>query len=126
MLEEMKFSFPEFPVKITVTVVASQSGRGRGPIFSGSFNSPFCTCACEASRSSRTRSMDISRRPRSYPSRSSLCTTNTRTPGREHVTLEIESIDRMYLNVYVLQLQREGGVASFFGFIADTGLPPAC
>ena len=35
---------------------------------------------------------------------------------REHVTLEIEGIDRMYLNVYVPQLQREGGVASFFRF----------
>ena len=33
-----------------------------------------------------------------------------------HVTLEIEGIDRMYLNVYVPQLQREGGVASFFRF----------
>ena len=38
---------------------------------------------------------------------------------RGHVTLEIESIDRMYLNVYVPQLQREGGVASFFGSIVD-------
>src|SRR5438477_12376963 len=35
---------------------------------------------------------------------------------REHVTLEIEGIDRMYLNVYVPQLQRAGGVASFFRF----------
>ena len=35
---------------------------------------------------------------------------------REHVTLELESIDRMYLNVYLPQLQREGGVASFFRF----------
>jgi hypothetical protein len=35
---------------------------------------------------------------------------------REHVTLEIEGIDRVYLNVYVPQLQREGGVASFFRF----------
>src|SRR6202140_376038 len=35
---------------------------------------------------------------------------------KEHVTLEIESIDRMYLNVYIPQLQREGGVASFFRF----------
>ena len=33
---------------------------------------------------------------------------------KEHVTLEVEGIDRMYLNVYVPQLQREGGVASFF------------
>lgn len=35
---------------------------------------------------------------------------------KEHVTLEIEGIDRMYLNVYVPQLQREGGVAGFFRF----------
>jgi hypothetical protein len=33
---------------------------------------------------------------------------------KEHVTLEVEGIDRMYLNVYVPQLHREGGVASFF------------
>ena len=32
----------------------------------------------------------------------------------EHVTLEVESIDRMYLNVYVPLLQTEGGVAYFF------------
>src|SRR6266403_3624954 len=34
----------------------------------------------------------------------------------EHVVLEVEGIDRMYLNVYVPQLQRELGVASFFRF----------
>ncbi len=34
----------------------------------------------------------------------------------EHVTLEVEGIDRMYLNVYVPALQRAGGVASFFRF----------
>ena len=34
----------------------------------------------------------------------------------DHVTLEVEAIDRMYLNVYVGPLQREGGVASFFRF----------
>ena len=33
---------------------------------------------------------------------------------REHVTLEIEGIDRMYLNVYVPGLQYERGVAAFF------------
>jgi hypothetical protein len=33
---------------------------------------------------------------------------------RSHITLEVESIDRMYLNVYVPQLQREGGVVTFF------------
>src|SRR6516225_714469 len=32
---------------------------------------------------------------------------------REHVTLEVESIDRMYLNVYMADLQREQGVVWF-------------
>jgi hypothetical protein len=32
----------------------------------------------------------------------------------EHVTLEVECIDRMYLNVYVPNLQFAGGVAAFF------------
>ena len=31
-----------------------------------------------------------------------------------HVTLELEGIDRMYLNIYVPRLQTEAGVASFF------------
>jgi hypothetical protein len=35
---------------------------------------------------------------------------------REHVRLELEGIDRMYLNVYVPRLQREAGVAGFFRF----------
>jgi hypothetical protein len=35
---------------------------------------------------------------------------------KEHVTLEIECIDRMYLNVYVPQLQYERGVAAFFQY----------
>ena len=34
----------------------------------------------------------------------------------DHVTLEVEGIDRMYLNVYVPGLQREEGVACFFRF----------
>jgi hypothetical protein len=34
----------------------------------------------------------------------------------DHVTLEVEGIDRMYLNIYVPQLQREQGVATFFRF----------
>ena len=34
----------------------------------------------------------------------------------EHVTLEVEGIDRMYLNVYIPGLQREQGVACFFRF----------
>jgi hypothetical protein len=33
-----------------------------------------------------------------------------------HVTLEVEGIDRMYLNVYQPQLQHERGVVSFFRF----------
>src|SRR5215472_16748616 len=32
---------------------------------------------------------------------------------RQHVTLEVEGIDRMYLNVYVADLQREQGVVWF-------------
>ncbi len=32
----------------------------------------------------------------------------------KHVTLEVESIDRMYLNVYVPRLQWEQGVVGFF------------
>src|SRR5438132_9766362 len=35
---------------------------------------------------------------------------------RQHVTLEAEGIDRMYLNVYQPRLQTERGVASFFRF----------
>src|SRR2546427_13119466 len=32
----------------------------------------------------------------------------------DHTTLEVESLDRMYLNVYVPGLQYESGVAAFF------------
>jgi len=35
---------------------------------------------------------------------------------RHHVTLEVECIDRMYLNVYQPRLQSESGVAAFFRF----------
>jgi len=34
----------------------------------------------------------------------------------DHVTLEVEGIDRMYLNVYVPRLQRDLGVVGFFRF----------
>ncbi|MDQ2828461.1 MAG: hypothetical protein M3Y74_05360 [Chloroflexota bacterium] len=40
--------------------------------------------------------------------------TSVATILRDHVTLEIESIDRMYLNVYVPLLQRAQGVVRFF------------
>ena len=33
---------------------------------------------------------------------------------REHTTLEVESLDRMYLHLYVPLLQREGGIAHFW------------
>jgi hypothetical protein len=33
---------------------------------------------------------------------------------KDHVTLEVESIDRMYLNAYVPRLQYAGGVVKFF------------
>ncbi len=33
---------------------------------------------------------------------------------RERVTLDVESIARLYLNVYVPKLQRVGGVVGFF------------
>jgi hypothetical protein len=33
---------------------------------------------------------------------------------RKHVTLEVECIDRLYLNAYVPRLQYESGVAAFF------------
>ena len=39
---------------------------------------------------------------------------------REHVVLELECIDRMYLNAYVPQLTSEAGVA---GFVRGTALP---
>lgn len=41
-----------------------------------------------------------------------------------HVTMEIESIDRMYLNVYVPQLQSVNGVVGFFR--KHRGQPVAC
>jgi hypothetical protein len=33
---------------------------------------------------------------------------------RQHVTLEVEGIDRMYLNVYKPKLQTDSGVGAFF------------
>src|SRR5437868_9269128 len=35
---------------------------------------------------------------------------------KDHVTLEVEGIDRMYLNVYRPRLQTDRGVAAFFRF----------
>ena len=35
---------------------------------------------------------------------------------KDHLTLEVEGIDRMYLNVYQPRLQTDRGVASFFRF----------
>ena len=44
----------------------------------------------------------------------------------EHVILELEGIDRMYLNVYVPQLHAKRAWRVFSVFTADIGLPPAC
>lgn len=41
----------------------------------------------------------------------------------DHVTLEIESIDRMYLNLYQPRLQHAGGVVGFFR--SHRGMPIA-
>ena len=41
----------------------------------------------------------------------------------DHVTLEVESIDRMYLNVYVPQLQRELGLVSFLRYHRGYPIP---
>ena len=38
---------------------------------------------------------------------------------KDHVTLEVESIDRMYLNLYVPQLQRDLGVVGFIKYHLD-------
>jgi len=42
-----------------------------------------------------------------------------------HVTLSVEGIDRMYLNVYVPQLQREQGIVGFFREHRGQPLPSA-
>jgi hypothetical protein len=42
-----------------------------------------------------------------------------------HVTLAVEGIDRMYLNVYVPRLQSERGVVGFFREHRDQPLPSA-
>jgi len=42
---------------------------------------------------------------------------------RDHVTLEVEGIDRMYLNVYVPQLQRELGVVGFLRYHRGHPIP---
>jgi hypothetical protein len=42
----------------------------------------------------------------------------------EHVTLQVECIDRMYLNVYVPRLQYEQGVVGFSAPIAATRSRP--
>jgi hypothetical protein len=39
---------------------------------------------------------------------------------RDHVTLEVEGIDRMYLNAIVPILQTERGIAWFSGRSGDT------
>ena len=42
---------------------------------------------------------------------------------REHVTLSVEGIDRMYLNIYVPRLQCETGIVGFFRHHRGNPLP---
>ena len=42
---------------------------------------------------------------------------------RDHVTLEVESIDRMYLNLYVPTLQRDLGIVGFIKYHLDRPIP---
>jgi hypothetical protein len=44
---------------------------------------------------------------------------------RDRVRLSVEGIDRMYLNVYVPQLQSEQGVVRFFKYHRGQPLPSA-
>jgi len=43
---------------------------------------------------------------------------------RNHVTLEVEGIDRMYLNAVIPILQSEQGISWFFRKISATSKPP--
>src|SRR5439155_15254530 len=81
MLKKTKLPLTQLPSKITMTMMATQPRGRRRPDLVRLFNSPFSTCALNASSSLRTRSMANTRRLRSYTSHSSLCTTNTRTPA---------------------------------------------
>ena len=45
---------------------------------------------------------------------------------KQHVTLEVEGIDRMYLNVYQPQLQTDRGVAAFFRFHRGATFASSC
>ena len=44
----------------------------------------------------------------------------------EHVVFEVESVDRMYLNVYQPRLQYGGGVSAFFVATAGTSTRRRC
>jgi len=43
-----------------------------------------------------------------------------------HVLFEVESVDRMYLNVYQPKLQYGGGVSAFSSATAGTSTPRRC
>src|SRR5712671_6624055 len=81
MLKKTKLPLTQLPGKITMTMMAAQTRGGRSPNLVRLFNSPFSTCALNASSSLRARSIANTRRLRSYTSRSSLGTTNPRTPA---------------------------------------------
>src|SRR5947209_5168707 len=62
----------------------------------------------------RPRCGRLARRSPQQPEATMSVTQSVATILQEKVTLDIESIDRMYLNVYVPQLQTPAGVAHFF------------
>src|SRR5947209_20025381 len=62
----------------------------------------------------RPRCGRLAPRSRQQPEATMSVTQSVATILQEKVTLDIESIDRMYLNVYVPQLQTPAGVAHFF------------
>jgi hypothetical protein len=42
---------------------------------------------------------------------------------KEHVTMQLEGIDRMYLNIYQPKLAFAEGIVHYFGSIAASPLP---
>lgn len=54
-----------------------------------------------------------------------MVTQNVAEIVRRHVTLSVEGIDRMYLNVYVPRLQYEQGIVSFFRIHRGQPIPSA-
>src|SRR6266478_6097076 len=83
-----------------------------------------CAYACVmVQRRARCASTDVGRRPRTWCSRRSTIiglpgkedpmTPNIHTIIRQHVSLEVRCIDRVYLHGYMPKLQTSGGLCYF-------------